>query len=64
MTEYLQEESKQLPSKNEVSDYIHTVDRVRLAVERAEARIAQLNKSQQINGDDASSDTKSVDRDL
>jgi ubiquinone biosynthesis protein UbiJ len=58
VTEYLQEESKQLPSKEEVSDYIDAVDKVRLAVERVEARMRQL---QSIT---TTSDIHSVGRDL
>jgi ubiquinone biosynthesis protein UbiJ len=42
MGEYLQEEGRHLPSQFEVRQYVTQVDDVRLAVERAEARIRQL----------------------
>jgi len=42
--EYLQEESRQLPSAFEVSQFVAQVDDVRLGVDRAEARIKQLEK--------------------
>ena len=42
IAEYLQEESRQLPSTFEITDYINAVDNVRLAVERVEARLKIL----------------------
>lgn len=42
--EYLQEESRQLPSAFEVSQFVTQVDDVRMGVDRAEARIKQLQK--------------------
>jgi len=48
IAEYLQEESRQLPSSREVDDYLQAVDDVRMAVERAEARLKQFSSSQDI----------------
>ena len=45
LSEYLQEESRQLPSRNEIAQYLENVDRLRLSVDRAEARIRQLQKT-------------------
>ncbi|MGD8560648.1 MAG: SCP2 sterol-binding domain-containing protein [Gammaproteobacteria bacterium] len=42
LSEYLQEESRQLPSRNEINDFLEKVDDLRMAVDRAEARIRQL----------------------
>ena len=42
LTEYLQEESRQLPTQTEIDDYIQQVDEVRLAVDRMEARVKKL----------------------
>ncbi|WP_455365999.1 ubiquinone biosynthesis accessory factor UbiJ [Kaarinaea lacus] len=42
--EYLQEEGKHLPSAYEVKQFVAQVDEVRLGVDRAEARIKQLEK--------------------
>ena len=42
ITEYLQEESAQLPSGVEVSSYVDSVDEIRTAVERAEAKLKFL----------------------
>lgn len=50
--EYLQEESRQLPSSYEVKQFVMQVDDVRMAVDRAEARIRQLqNLSRATNPD-------------
>lgn len=43
ITEYLQEESKQLPQAEEVNAFIKQVDAVRSSVERAEVRLNMLN---------------------
>jgi len=40
--EYLQEESRHLPAQDEVKQFVTQVDDVRLAVDRAEARIRQI----------------------
>jgi len=48
IAEYLQEESRQLPSSREVDDYLQAVDDVRMAVERAETRLKQFSSSQDI----------------
>ena len=42
LTEYLQEESRSLPTRIEVEHFLNQVDSVRDAVERLEARIKQL----------------------
>ena len=42
LTEYLQEELRQLPVKEEVNDFLNEVDKLRNDVERAEARIKRL----------------------
>jgi ubiquinone biosynthesis protein UbiJ len=42
--EYLQEESRQLPTAFEVSQFVAGVDDVRMGVDRAEARFKQLQK--------------------
>jgi len=44
ISEYLQEESRQLPSAIEVQEYINAVGDIRLAVERAEARLKMLTR--------------------
>ncbi|WP_455221735.1 ubiquinone biosynthesis accessory factor UbiJ [Kaarinaea lacus] len=44
VVEYLQEESRQLPSAYEVNQFITDVDDVRMGVDRAEARIKELRK--------------------
>lgn len=41
-TEFLQEETRQLPSRQEVEDFFHDVAQVRHDVERLEARFEQL----------------------
>jgi ubiquinone biosynthesis protein UbiJ len=45
ISEFLQEESRQLPSSLEVAGFINEVDDVRLAVDRAEARFEMLRKT-------------------
>lgn len=48
VSEYLQEESRQIPSQHEIKDYLTNIDDIRLATDRAEARIKQLqNRFQQ-----------------
>lgn len=42
ISEYLQQESQQLPVADEVDEFIKQVDSVRLSVERAEARVKLL----------------------
>ena len=49
VSEYLQEESRQIPSQLEVKEFLAKVDDIRLAVDRAEARIIQLEKRIQEN---------------
>lgn len=44
VTEYLQEESRQLPSQFEIETFLAGVDEIRLATDRAEARITNLQK--------------------
>ncbi|WP_455209524.1 ubiquinone biosynthesis accessory factor UbiJ [Kaarinaea lacus] len=52
ISEYLQEEGRQLPSPYEVTQFIKQVDDVRLAVDRAEARINHLeNRWRQSHSD-------------
>jgi len=41
-TEYLQEESRQLPTSLEIRTFLNDVDRIRLDVDRAEARVKRL----------------------
>lgn len=45
LSEYLREESKYLPSKQEVVHYNNAVDEVRMAVDRAEARLKFIQDS-------------------
>lgn len=45
ITEYLQEESRQLPSNVEVASFLNGVDDARLAVDRAEARLRMLSST-------------------
>jgi ubiquinone biosynthesis protein UbiJ len=45
VAEYLQEEGRDLPSRTEAEEFIAGVDALRDAVDRAEARIALLEKS-------------------
>jgi ubiquinone biosynthesis protein UbiJ len=42
--EYLQEESRDLPTRNEVEEFLAKIDTLRSDVDRAEARIARLEK--------------------
>ena len=49
VTEYLQEESQQLPAEREVDVFIENVDELRLSVERAEARIKILKNNLEKN---------------
>ena len=44
ITEYLQEESRQLPSEVEIESYVNAVGELRLSVERAEARLKLIAK--------------------
>ncbi len=53
MGEYLQEEGRHLPSHYEVRQFLTQVDDVRLAVDRAEARIRQLENRYRQTGVDA-----------
>jgi len=43
-TEYLQEETQILPCKEEVEDFLHAVDAMRLDVDRVESKITFLEK--------------------
>lgn len=45
MTEFLQEELRVVPSKNELDDFFNDVDELRLSVERLQAHIHQLMNS-------------------
>lgn len=45
LTEYLQEESRELPTPAEVVQFVNSVDELRFKVERTEARIKLLLKS-------------------
>ena len=47
VSEYLQEESRQIPSQHEIKDYLTNVDEIRLAADRVEARIKQLQSIRQ-----------------
>ena len=52
VSEYLQEESRQVPTQYEIKDYLAKVDDVRLATDRVEARTKQLeNRLQKLNTD-------------
>lgn len=51
MSEYLQEESRELPSSSEVKQFLKSVDEVRLSVERAEARIKLLKTPAKLSHD-------------
>lgn len=51
LTEYLQQESRQLPSAHEINQFLESVDQLQMAVDRMEARIRQL---QARHGDDSS----------
>jgi ubiquinone biosynthesis protein UbiJ len=53
VSEYLQEESRQIPSQYEVKEYLTKVDDMRLATDRAEARVKQLKNRFQANKTDA-----------
>jgi ubiquinone biosynthesis protein UbiJ len=46
--EYLQEESRDLPNRIEIEDFLAQVDTLRTDVDRAEARVARLEKRKQI----------------
>lgn len=50
VSEYLQQESRQLPTRHEIDQYLDAVDRLRLSVERAEARIRQLQTARKERG--------------
>lgn len=45
ITEYLQEESQQLPTESEIAAFIKQVDDVRLSIDRVEARIKLLRNA-------------------
>lgn len=49
VTEYLQEELRMFPSRNEIDDFFNDVDELSLNVERAQAHINQLLKNHEIN---------------
>ena len=52
VSEYLQEESRQVPTQYEIKDYLAKVDDIRLATDRVEARTKQLeNRLQKLNTD-------------
>jgi ubiquinone biosynthesis protein UbiJ len=42
LTEYLQQESRQLPSAPEINQFLESVDQLQMAVDRMQARIHQL----------------------
>ena len=44
ISEYLQEESRQLPSQLEVKDFMHDIDTLRMDVDRLNARITRLQQ--------------------
>jgi len=52
VSEYLQEESRQIPSQYEIKEYLAKVDDIRLASDRAEARVKQLKNRFQANNTD------------
>lgn len=52
VSEYMQEESRQIPSQSEVKEYLAKVDDMRLATDRAEARVKQLQNHFQANNTD------------
>ena len=49
VTEYLQEELRIFPSRNELEDFFNDIDQLSLDVERVQARINQLLKPHEIN---------------
>lgn len=49
LSEYLQEELKVFPSKNEIDDFFHDVDELSLGVERMQAQISQILESHEIH---------------
>ncbi len=49
MTEYLQEELRATPSKNELNDFFADVDQLSLSVERLQAHVNQLISSHEID---------------
>jgi ubiquinone biosynthesis protein UbiJ len=49
MTEYLQEELRIVPSRNELDDFYNDVDELSLHVERMQARVNQLLSDDEIN---------------
>jgi ubiquinone biosynthesis protein UbiJ len=49
MTEYLQEELRVFPSRNELDDFFHEIDELSLTVERLQARVSQLLGSHEIH---------------
>ena len=53
VSEFLQEESRQIPSQYEVKEYLAKVDDMRMATDRAEARVKQLQIRFQANNTDA-----------
>ena len=44
IAEYLQEESRDLPARAEIDEFLEGVDRVREAIDRIEARIGALER--------------------
>ena len=49
-SEFLQEESRDLPAAAEAEDFLAEVDEIRMAVDRLEARIRELEDAQRGNG--------------
>lgn len=51
VAEYLQEESRDLPTRGEVEEFLAQVDTQRSDVDRLQARVSRLERSQQTVGD-------------
>lgn len=49
VTEYLQEELRAFPTRNELNDFFHDVDELSLSIERLEAHINQLMSRHEAN---------------
>lgn len=49
VTEYLQEELRAFPCKNEINDFFHDIDELSLATERLQAHVNQLMSRDELN---------------
>jgi ubiquinone biosynthesis protein UbiJ len=59
LSEYLHEESRVLPVRHEVDDFINAVDEVRMAVDRLQARVQRLQQQLDLPSDNTSSNNTS-----